>query len=119
MKMLAFTNAKEKTSPTIIGAGCKLTGDIKTDHTVQIHGHVVGNITAETVVIGRGGKVIGKVNTHTLFLHGTLDGPATVNTANIFSNAQMTGILSYYTLNITGNTGLECKLAKRKDKRNE
>ena len=93
MKMLAFTNAKEKTSPTIIGAGCKLTGDIKTDHTVQIHGHVVGNITAETVVIGRGGKVIGKVNTHTLFLHGTLDGPATVNTANIFSNAQMTGIL--------------------------
>ena len=117
--MLAFTNAKEKTSPTIIGAGCKLTGDIKTDHTVQIHGHVVGNITAETVVIGRGGKVIGKIVATNLFLHGTLDGPAIVNTANVFSNAQMTGTLSYFTLNITGNTGLECKLAKRKDKRNE
>lgn len=117
--MLAFTNAKEKTSPTIIGAGCKLTGDMKTDHTVQIHGHVVGNVTAETVVIGRGGKVVGRVIATTLFLHGTLDGPATVNTANIFSNAQMTGTLSYFTLNITGNTGLECKLAKRKDKKNE
>lgn len=117
--MLAFTNAKEKNSPTIIGAGCKLTGDIKTDHTVQVHGHIVGNITADTVVIGRGGKVIGKVNAKTLFLHGTLEGPATVNTANVFSNAQMTGTLSYFTLNITGNTGLECKLAKRKDKRNE
>ena len=117
--MLAFTNAKEKTSPTIIGAGCKLTGDIKTDHTVQVHGHIVGNITADTVVIGRGGKVIGKVNAKTLLLHGTLEGPATVNTANVFSNAQMTGTLSYFTLNITGNTGLECKLAKRKDKRNE
>ena len=117
--MLAFTNAKEKTSPTIIGAGCKLTGDMKTDHTVQIHGHVVGNVTAETVVIGRGGKVVGRVTATTLFLHGTLDGPETVNTANIFSNAQMTGTLSYFTLNITGNTGLECKLAKRKDKKNE
>ena len=117
--MLAFTNAKEKTSPTIIGAGCKLTGDIKTEHTVQIHGHVVGNITADTVIIGRGGKVIGKIVANDLFLHGSLDGPATVNTANVFSNAQMTGILSYYTLNITGNTGLECKLAKRKDKNNE
>lgn len=117
--MLAFTNAKEKTSPTIIGAGCKLTGDIKTDHTVQVHGHIVGNITADTVVIGRGGKVIGKVNAKTLFLHGTLEGPATVDTANVFSNAQMTGTLSYFTLNITGNTGLECTLAKRKDKRNE
>ena len=117
--MLAFTNAKEKTSPTIIGAGCKLTGDMKTDHTIQIHGHVVGNVTAETVVIGRGGKVVGRVTATTLFLHGTLDGPATVNTANIFSNAQMIGTLSYFTLNITGNTGLECKLAKRKDKKNE
>ena len=117
--MLSFTNSIEKTSPTIIGAGCKLTGEIKTDHTVQVHGHIIGNITADTVVIGRGGKVIGKVNAKTLFLHGTLEGPATVNTANVFSNAQMTGTLSYFTLNITGNTGLECKLAKRKDKRNE
>ena len=114
--MLAFTNAKKKQPPTIIGAGCKLTGDIKTDHVVQIHGHVVGNITASTVVIGRGGRVVGRVVAETLFLHGALDGPATVDTANMFSAAQMTGILSYRTLNITGNTGLECKLAKRKDK---
>ena len=114
--MLAFTNADEKTSPTIIGAGCKLTGNIKTDHSVQIHGHVVGDITAETVVIGRGGHVEGKVITNTLFLHGTLNGPATVDIANVFSHAQMFGTLSYRTLNITSNTGLECKLAKRKDK---
>lgn len=114
--MLAFTNAIEKQSPTIIGAGCKMTGEMKTDHTVQIHGHVVGNITAETVIIGRGGQVVGKVTAETLFLHGTLDGPAIVNTANVFSNAQMTGTLSYRTLNITGNTGLECKLARRRDR---
>ena len=114
--MLAFTNATEKQSPTIIGAGCKLNGDIKTDHTVQIHGEVIGNITAETIVIGRGGRVVGEIKTPVLFLHGELDGPATVNTANIFSAAKMTGVLSYRTLNITGNTGLECKLQKRKDK---
>jgi cytoskeletal protein CcmA (bactofilin family) len=117
--MLAFTNADEKTSPTIIGAGCKLTGDIKTDHSVQIHGHVVGDIMAETVVIGRGGTVEGKVTADNLFLHGTLDGPAMVEIANVFSHAQMTGVLSYRTLNITANTGLECKLAKRKDKKHE
>ena len=114
--MLAFTNANEIQSPTIIGAGCKLTGDIKTDHTVQIHGQVNGNITADTVVIGRGGCVTGRIIAANLFLHGALDGPATVNIANVFSAAQMTGTLSYHTLNITGNTGLECKLSKRKDK---
>jgi hypothetical protein len=44
-----------------------------------------------------------------------LNGNATVNIANVFSNAQMSGTLYYNTLNITGNTGLDCKLAKRKD----
>lgn len=117
--MLAFTNSLEKNSPTIIGAGCSLVGNIKTDHIVQIHGQVHGDITAETVVIGRGGRVIGKIHANNLFLHGELDGPATVNIANMFSAAKMSGTLSYRTLNITGNTGLECKLAKRKDKKDE
>lgn len=113
--MLAFTNADEKKSPTIIGAGCNLKGDINTDHTVQIHGTVKGNVVAETIVIGRGGTIHGDIKAQTLFLHGTLDGNAVVNVANVFANAEMTGTLSYKTLNITCNTGLECKLSKRKD----
>lgn len=117
--MLAFTNANEKTSPTIIGAGCKLTGNIVTDHSVQIHGHIVGDVTAETIIIGRGGIIEGKITATTLFLHGTLNGPATVDTANIFGHAKMTGTLSYRTINITSNNGLECKLNNRKDKKDE
>ena len=113
--MLAFTNADEKKSPTIIGAGCKLKGNIDTDHTVQIHGVVHGNINAETLIIGRGGKVIGDINANTLFLHGALNGDANVKVANVFSNAAMTGTLYYKALNITANTGLECKLEKRKE----
>ena len=116
--MLAFTNADEKQSPTIIGAGCTLNGDIKTDHTVQIHGTVRGDIIAETIVIGRGGNVVGNIQTKTLFLHGDLEGDATVNVANVFTNAKMKGTLFYKTLNITGNTGLECKLAKNKGEKN-
>ena len=117
--MLAFTNADEKKSPTIIGAGCKLKGNIDTDHTVQIHGIIHGNVNAETIIIGRGGKVVGDITANTIFLHGSLNGDATVKTANIFSNATMSGTLYYKTLNITGNTGLECKLEKRKDKKDE
>ena len=117
--MLAFTNADEKQSPTVIGAGCHVTGNIETDHTVQIHGKINGNIVADTLIIGRGGHVIGDVSAKTLFLHGSLDGNARVNTVNVFANAQMIGTLYYKTLNITGNTGLECKLEKNKDKKND
>lgn len=117
--MLAFTNSQEKTSPTIIGAGCNLTGNIHTDHNVQIHGNVIGDVTADTVIIGRGGVVKGKIVANSLFLHGNLEGPATVDIANIFGHAKMRGTLSYRTLNITANNGLECKLAKREDKKHE
>ena len=113
--MLAFTNANDKQSPTIIGAGCHLDGNIKTDHTVQIHGIVKGDISAEIIIIGRGGIVQGNIKAQTLFLHGSLEGNAHVNIANVFSNAQMKGTLYYRTLNITCNTGLECKLEKQKD----
>lgn len=114
--MLAFTNADEKQSPTVIGAGCHINGNINSDLTVQIHGTIHGDVTASIVVIGRGGHVIGNVFSDTMFLHGDLQGSATVNTANIFSNARMDGTLTYKTLNITSNTELECKLEKRKDK---
>lgn len=113
--MLAFTNADDKQSPSVIGAGCKINGDIKSDLTVQVHGTVTGDISASIVVIGRGGHVVGDITAETLFLHGDLQGSATVNTANIFSNAKMSGVLTYRTLNITCNTELECKLAKRKE----
>jgi len=117
--MLAFTNADEKQSPTVIGAGCTVAGDINSDLTVQVHGTIRGDITATIVVIGRGGHVIGDISCDTLFLHGDLKGSAIVDTANIFSNAKMSGTLTYRTLNITSNTELECKLAKRKDKGNK
>ena len=112
--MFAFTNSAEKASPTIIGAGAKFVGDIKTDHLVQVHGTIQGRVNADTVIIGRGGKIIGSVRARDLFLHGTIDGPATVDNANIYAEAKMTGTLSYLKLNINSNEGLECKLTKRK-----
>ncbi|MDR1696942.1 MAG: polymer-forming cytoskeletal protein [Rickettsiales bacterium] len=112
--MFAFTNAKEKNSPTVIGAGVEIIGDIKTDTMIQIHGIVRGKINAETVVIGRGARVVGRVVAKNLFLHGLLDGTATVDAAHIMPRAQMIGTLSYTCLNITNSDRLECKLIARK-----
>ena len=112
--MFAFTNSKEKQSPTIIGAGAKFTGDIRADHIIQIHGAVEGNVRADIVIIGRGGTVAGSVHAREFFLHGNMEGPATTDTAHIFPEATMSGTLSYLKLNITNNDGLECKLVKRK-----
>ncbi len=113
--MLAFTNSNDRKSPTIIGAGCTINGDIKTkENSIQIHGTVIGNVKAGTVIIGRGGKVVGKVVATNLFLHGCIEGPAIVDNAHIFSNATMIGKLFFHKINITGNEFLDCHLSKRK-----
>ena len=111
--MFAFTNSENKQSPTIIGAGCKLNGDIKTDHTVQIHGDVMGKVQADVVIIGKGGSVNGKITANIIFLHGNMVGPIECEMANIFHHASMTGNLYYSRLNITNNDRLDCKLIHR------
>lgn len=113
--MLVFTNSKNKISPTIIGAGCELIGNIKTENTVQVHGSVNGNIDAETVIIAKGAIVTGEIKSNSLFLHGFLDGNAHTKYTHVFTDAKMKGTLYYKLLNIHGNTGLECKLAKSED----
>jgi len=112
--MFAFTNSAEKISPTIVGAGARLVGEIRTDGIVQVHGTVQGQIFGDTVIIAKGGVVNGHVTAKSLFLHGTVNGPANVDIANIFSDAKMTGNLSYIRLNITNNDRLECKLIARR-----
>ena len=114
--MFAFTNSENRQSPTIIGAGCKLNGDIKTDHTVQIHGDVLGKVQADVVIIGKGGSVNGRVIANIVFLHGNMDGPIECEMANIFHHATMSGNLYYSRLNITSNDRLECKLIHKDSK---
>ncbi|MDR0803644.1 MAG: polymer-forming cytoskeletal protein [Rickettsiales bacterium] len=111
--MFVFSNSNGKVSPTIIGAGAEIAGNIRTEHTVQIHGRVNGDVSADIVVVGKGGSVAGKVNANILFLHGEISGPVRADTANIYANAILTGTLYYDKLNIMNNSKLECKLVKK------
>ena len=60
------------------------------------------------------GNIFGGMGSDDVKLQYSDDDPDSYS--NIFSNAKMSGTLTYRTLNITSNTELECKLAKRKDK---
>ncbi len=111
-----FKKPTEKSTPTILGAGTRMIGEIHNQHILQVHGIVDGNIVADTVIIGKTGLVHGKIIAKHLFLHGTVDGPATVEEATIFPGASISGDLHYFKLNIINNENLECRLIKRTTK---
>lgn len=60
---------------SIIAAGMEVVGDISTEGTVRVEGHVRGVVRAgKTVVLGQGGRIEGSVVTSEAVIGGTVDG---------------------------------------------
>jgi cytoskeletal protein CcmA (bactofilin family) len=60
---------------SVIGPGMEIVGDIKCDGTVRVEGKVKGSIKAtKSVVIGKGGRVVGDIETQDVVVAGTVDG---------------------------------------------
>jgi len=60
---------------SVIGPGMEITGDIRCDGTVRIEGRVHGGIRAtKSVVVGKGGRVEGDIETQDVVVAGSVVG---------------------------------------------
>lgn len=60
---------------SVIGPGMEIVGDIKCDGTVRVEGRVKGSIKAtKSVVVGKGGRISGDIETQDVVVAGTVDG---------------------------------------------
>ena len=57
-----------------IGFGMSITGTVACEGTVQVFGHVTGDIQARQVIIGEGSEVEGKITAHDVVVCGTFKG---------------------------------------------
>ncbi|MDR0449011.1 MAG: polymer-forming cytoskeletal protein [Rickettsiales bacterium] len=105
---------KEPSSPTIVGAGAEFVGDIVTDHMVHIQGDFEGRINADAVIIGKLGKVQGRIDSNSVYIYGEMAGTIVTGDAHIFAGANVSGDLQYFSLNIANNEGVDCRLVRRK-----
>lgn len=63
---------------SVIGSGMEIVGDIKCDGTVRVEGRVEGSIRAtKSVVVGKGGKVAGDIETQDVVVAGSIVGTVT------------------------------------------
>jgi cytoskeletal protein CcmA (bactofilin family) len=62
-------------SMSLIGPGMNIVGDLTTDGTVRVEGRIEGTIRAgKTVIVGKGGEVVGDVFTQDAVIGGTVRG---------------------------------------------
>ncbi len=65
---------KENRLETIVGPGSRITGELATRGTVRVDGEIEGEVTADLVVVGEGGRIAGTVRSKRLVVGGRIDG---------------------------------------------
>ena len=95
-------------SKTIIGAGAKFTGTITEARTIEIHGDVNADLTADKVVIGEKGKFDGAVSAGLVVVSGKYDGNMNAGSIWATSTARISGKVQYNTLQMDRGAALNC-----------
>ena len=93
---------------TIIGAGAEFTGTITDARTIEIHGNVNANLTADKVTIGEKGKFDGAVSAGLVVVSGEYDGVMEAGSIWATATARISGKVQYNTLQMDRGAALNC-----------
>ena len=93
---------------TIIGAGAEFTGTITDARTIEIHGNVNADLTADKVIIGERGKFGGAVSAGLVVVSGEYDGVMEAGSIWATSTARISGNVKYNTLQMDRGAALNC-----------
>jgi cytoskeletal protein CcmA (bactofilin family) len=72
--MLMFSSRKHSKLEVIIGSDTVVKGEIVSKGTVRIDGRLEGSLSADCVIIGEGGNILGDVTAKTMIAAGRLTG---------------------------------------------
>ncbi len=93
---------------TIIGAGAEFTGTITDARTIEIHGKVNADLTADKVTIGEKGKFDGAIRAGLVVISGEYDGNMEAGSIWATATARISGKVQYNTLQMDRGAALNC-----------
>ena len=95
-------------SKAIIGVGAKFTGTINDARTIEIHGNVNADLTADKVIIGEKGKFEGAVTASLVVVSGEYNGVMEAGSIWATATARISGKVQYNTLQMDRGAALNC-----------
>ena len=106
---------------TIIGTGAEFTGTITDARTIEIHGNVNADLTADKLIIGEKGKFDGAVSAGLVVVSGEYDGVMEAGSIWATATARISGKVQYNTLQMDRGAALNCHVVHNweGDTRNE
>jgi cytoskeletal protein CcmA (bactofilin family) len=98
-------NNSQKTpsnSPTFISKEMEVTGNFKGKGAVQVEGILHGNISVDSVVIGKGGVVNGNITAKNVIINGKLMGSIHCDSLEVMHNGSVSNKTVVKNLKVTG-----------------
>lgn len=106
--------ASPNAGKSVLGSDLRITGDVSSTGTVEIHGVIDGNISARGLVIGPEGAVKGTVSAETVEIKGRFEGRASTESLTLRATADVQADVTYATVSIESGAQIEGRLTKAK-----
>ena len=88
-------------STLLIGEGVAITGTIKAENEVTIHGSIDGDVDCHTVIVSKTGNIKGKLKSETMKVEGKVEGEININDLlHIKSKGSVSGKIFYGSIQI-------------------
>lgn len=100
---------------TIVGANTDMEGNIRTTESLRIDGRIKGEVTADYVVIGDGGVILGDLTANKVTVGGKVKGNIVANTClELLAKSQVLGDIKTSKLIISDGAVFEgnCQMVK-------
>ncbi len=96
-----------------LGRAITVNGVLDTDGELRIHGHVLGRINAERIVIAAGGSVEGDVVATDALIEGRLNGRVFALNVTLESSADVTGRVFHNTITVARGARIDARMPWR------
>jgi cytoskeletal protein CcmA (bactofilin family) len=98
---------KSNSSPSILSADMRITGDVVSDGEIQVDGVVEGDIKCEQLTIGEHARIDGEVVAESVHVHGSVTGQIRSRSIFLAKTSQVKGDVVHETLAIEPGAYME------------
>lgn len=103
----AGTSSPTSTTPSILAVDCRIKGDLRSEGTLQVDGHITGDIVGKVVVIGEKGCVVGAILAEKVRILGSVKGQIKASSVELAKTAHVTGDIDHDSLEIAAGAHVE------------
>ena len=100
-------------SMSFIGAEVVITGNISGKGDIHLDGVIEGDVECNTLILGAGGRIKGKITAERATLGGAVDGMVNASTLTVEKSARINGDLSYDMVSIETGAQIDGRMSHR------